>query len=92
MVTEGKVLPTPSVRESLFIESGRLVEAVEGSEGLMWKAVLIEAGLSLNKRMYKPEVLQASIPLFEGAKVFIDPSVRSETLLGGLLILFGMLV
>jgi len=79
MVTEGKVLPTPSVRESLFIESGRLVEAVEGSEGLMWKAVLIEAGLSLNKRMYKPEVLQASIPLFEGAKVFIDhPTVRQE--------------
>lgn len=50
----------------------RLVESVDGSSGSKWGAVLIEAGMSANRHMYRPEVLQKATPLFEGIKAYID--------------------
>jgi len=59
-------------KEARFIESGQIVEAVEETEGLVWKAVLIEAGMSVNRRRYRPEVLRPRVSLFDGVRVFID--------------------
>lgn len=50
----------------------RLVESVDGSSGSRWGAVLIEAGMSANRHMYRPEVLQKAAPLFENIKAYVD--------------------
>jgi len=63
----------------MFVESGRLLEAVGGPEGLSWKISVIEAGLSETGRSYSEDVLKAAVPLFDGVKMFADhPSVSEE--------------
>lgn len=66
------------LREVKFAERGNLIEAIEDTGGLMWKAQFIEAGLSDNRRNYSPSTLQSALPLFEGARVFIDHPTRTE--------------
>jgi len=65
-------------RESRLLELGHISEAVEGTEGLVWRASLIAAGRSANGRHYSAEVLEAAVPLFEKAPVFVDHPSRSE--------------
>lgn len=63
----------PRLRESINLGVPVLLkEAIDGSDGLVWNAVLIKAGLSANNFMYPPEVLRAAIPLFEGVKCYAD--------------------
>lgn len=63
-------------RESLSITESSLatVEALDlrearGKTGRQWAVTIIKAGISKNGLMYRPEVLKAAVPLFEGAKV-----------------------
>ena len=51
------------------------------TSGRLWEIVVLEAGLSLNGRNYKPEVLIKSIPIFEDINVFIhkfDPQLADH--------------
>lgn len=61
-----------------FVESVRISESVPESNGLVWKAVLIEAGKSKNGRRYRPEVLQAAVNLFNGVQTFTDHPTEDE--------------
>jgi len=78
------VTPTTSKSESLtasvgkLVESARLGEALEGSEGLEWMITLIEAGLSLNRKLYRPEVLKSALQLFEGLSSYADHPSKTE--------------
>ncbi len=58
--------------------TGRLLEAVEGTEGSQWEVTLIEAGVSENRTKYSLPVLEKALPLFDGAKCFADHSTASE--------------
>lgn len=66
------------VKESRLFELGSICEAVEGTEGLVWKATFIEAGRSANGRNYPADVLERSVPLFDKASVYIDHPSKSE--------------
>jgi len=61
-----------------LVESARLHEAIEGSEGLEWKISLIEAGQSKNRKLYRPEVLKGALPLFEGLSSYADHPTKEE--------------
>ncbi len=61
-----------------LIESAHLSEAIPGSQGMKWKAVLITAGLSKNNRRYSPEVLKRAIPLFQRVRSFVDHPTTLE--------------
>ncbi len=63
---------------SRLVESARLTEAVEGAEGLEWQIVLIEAGLSKNRKFYAPQVLRGAIPLFEGLSSYADHPSKAD--------------
>jgi len=41
-------------------------------------AIFIGAGMSLNRRLYTPEVLKAAVKLFKGAPVYVDHPTLSE--------------
>ena len=75
-----------SVRK--IIEGAQLIEAVDTDEekdaGLVWKIQLIEAGLSKNRKLYRPEILQAAIPLFEGCNSYADHPPVEGAAKGGL--------
>lgn len=77
-------MPWPSAKESdagrspNLIESARLLEAVEGSEGLEWEIECIEAGMSANRKMYTAEVLQSALPLFEGLTSYANHPSKAE--------------
>lgn len=47
------------------------VEAAEAEAGWEWEVVLIQAGLSKTRYYFPVEVLQASVPLFEGRPAFM---------------------
>ena len=49
--------------------SFKIQEALD-KEGKDWEVVLVEAGESLNNRVYPPEVLKQALPLFEQCKGF----------------------
>jgi hypothetical protein len=68
-----KRYPIPA-KESIkqFISNVKLIEAVTDSDGSKWGAVLIEAGMSANKHLYRPDVLRGAVPLFEGIKAYVD--------------------
>ncbi len=42
--------------------------------GASFRAVLIEGGLSRNRRIYMPEVLEAAVPRFDGVPVHVEHS------------------
>lgn len=50
-------------------QAGVFGETVEGKKA---RIVVITAGLSLNGNIYTPELLKASVAMFEGAKVFYN--------------------
>jgi len=52
-----------------FYSPSRLIESKD-KEGKDWEVVLIQAGPSLNKKFYPPEVLKRAVNLFENAKAF----------------------
>ncbi len=47
---------------------GRLLEAVENSQGTTWRVLMIEPGISKNGTMYTADVLKTAAPLFEGVR------------------------
>jgi len=57
--------------------TAKLIEAVAGADGKAWEAVLIEAGMSANRRFYPNEVLKKSYHLFEGVKAYIDHRIEN---------------
>jgi len=57
-----------------------LIEAKEGGNGLVWKARLIEAGISKNNRYYAPEVLEQSVSKFDNVKCFTDHVINTNGL------------
>ena len=59
---------TETVRCLPIFEQGKFYDKT----GAKAKVVVIEAGTSKNKNIYRPEVLQKSIGRFEGAKVFYN--------------------
>lgn len=61
-----------------LVESATLGEALEGTEGLEWMITLIEAGLSHNRKLYRPEVLQVALQLFEGLSSYADHPSKTE--------------
>ncbi len=70
---EGAVTRIPNL-----IESARLLEAVEGSEGLEWEIECIAAGRSKNRKDYTPAVLQAALCLFEGLTSYANHPSKQE--------------
>ncbi|NQV14506.1 hypothetical protein HQ531_03535 [bacterium] len=61
------------VAEAMVISGIRLVEAVAGADGAdpdgrHWKTIIITEGKSENGNFYSRSVLEAAIPLFEGAR------------------------
>lgn len=57
------------------VGDGFLVGPVGGAEGAepdgsAWHVVVIEAGMSQNRRRYKAPVLEAAVPKYEGAQVY----------------------
>lgn len=72
---EGTPLP---MQTSRLVESARLTEAVEGAEGLEWQIVLIEAGLSKNRKLYSSQVLQGALTLFEGLSSYADHPSKAD--------------
>jgi len=54
----------------LLTESSVLLIEKGGAEGRVWDVVLIDVGLSLNNKLYGPEVLKGAKDLFEGSKCF----------------------
>ena len=72
-VRESNSSTTPNL-----IESARLLEAVEGSEGLEWEIECIAAGRSKNRKNYTPGVLQAALPLFEGLTSYANHPSKQE--------------
>lgn len=65
-------------KESRLFELGEIGEAVEGTEGLVWRAALLAAGRSKNGRNYPAEVLERAVDLFNKAPVFVDHPSKSE--------------
>lgn len=57
--------------EDLDVSEAVIVEAA--ADGSTWEVLLIQPGLSANRRHYRREVLQAAIPLFEGVRSFAPP-------------------
>lgn len=54
-----------------LFHGGRILEAVEGTEGKEWDVVLIEAGEEKNKKFYwEPEILERDCHMFEGCKSY----------------------
>lgn len=47
-------------------------------QGRLWVVCLIQPGDSLNGARYRPEVLEAAAPLFEGVKAFSDHATQHE--------------
>lgn len=71
---KGSTFLRASVEEDADPEDGSeelftLAESIE-KQGRVWRIVIIEEGWSKNGRYYPREVLEASIPLWEGAGVF----------------------
>ena len=60
------------LRETL---SGRFSERGDGSK---FPVVIIRSGLSKNGVLYTPEVLEKSVPLFEGAKAYVFRQVSGD--------------
>lgn len=56
-------------RKKFSYHIARLIESSDKS-GKDWDVVIIQAGTSLNNKIYKPSVLKKSLGLFEDAKVF----------------------
>jgi len=56
------------VRESLANQGAQLREAADGSGDI--ECTIIRAGVSANGVLYTDRLLQASVPLFEGVRVF----------------------
>lgn len=52
-----------------------LVESA-GAGGAAWDAALIVAGLSLNGVFYSDALLRESVPLFDGARIFVKADVQ----------------
>jgi hypothetical protein len=84
-VVEGEVHTDESFQEStesedeVVQESTRfLFEAVGGKDGREWDVIIIEAGMSLNRRFYPAEVLRNAIHLFEGKYAFADHATEEE--------------
>lgn len=53
---------------------GPLTSKEGDPEGSRWSVVVIEAGTSKNRNRYRPEVLEAAAPLYEGARCFWNHS------------------
>jgi len=62
--------------ETIAMPNARLVERAQDPQGRVWQVVVIEAGVSANKNLYKPEVLRQAVPLFEGKPVAIYQFAR----------------
>lgn len=63
----------------VLVESLGLGEVVLDSKARTIDGVtLIKSGMSLNRRYYSPELLQSSVPMFEGCRSFADHMTSSE--------------
>jgi hypothetical protein len=60
------------VKNRRLVEGARLAEAEPDGGGLEWKIVLIEAGLSKNRRFYSPNILKEALPYFDGLSSYAD--------------------
>lgn len=47
-------------------------EAAKAPTGRRWDILIIQEGMSKNRNRYTRKVLQEAVPLYEGAKIFID--------------------
>lgn len=47
-------------------------EGATEPSGYAWDVVIIEAGLSRNRNLYERAVLEAAVPKYEGARLFMD--------------------
>lgn len=66
-------------KTSMFTERLDLSEAqLDTTERVIRNVVLIRAGMSKNRRNYPEAVLQASVPVFEGAKAYDGHETRAR--------------
>lgn len=70
-----KVRPETSyvkVAEAFTTDAPTILEAIstDPRKGKVFDVLLIAAGTSANRRRYRPEVLKAAVPLFEGVRAF----------------------
>lgn len=54
------------------------ISEAKGPKGTSWDVLLIKAGTSGNQRHYPSSVLEAAVPLFEGARAYADHPTRDE--------------
>ena len=57
---------------------GEVLEEGAAKPGSKWLVAAISEGLSKNDTFYPAEVLQAAVPLYEGAKVFFDHEQKRQ--------------
>lgn len=73
--TETKVeityTPIGEAFEGLIVGPSSVIEEGE-ADGSRWSVIVIESGVSQNRNHYKPQVLEAALPLYEGVSVFWD--------------------
>jgi hypothetical protein len=67
-----------SVRTMLFSEAQSLHQASVNRVKKTVEVTLIEPGWSVNGRYYSPETLKQAIPVFEGAKCYVNHPTMSE--------------
>ena len=83
-VTEG--LHLEDIEEATF-DGLTIREAIEGTEGSVWRVTMVRPGISGNQKRYRPEVLADAVNLYEGVKSFDghrDPGERRKSAIGNL--------
>jgi hypothetical protein len=58
---------------------GPLAEAKDGKGSKEWVCLVIEEGLSANRRLYPASTLQAAVKLFEGSHVYFTHTASSKS-------------
>ena len=67
------------MKTKTLIEALDFSEAqVDGDASVIRNVVLIRAGMSANKRLYRPEVLAAAVPVFEGSKAYANHPNKAQ--------------
>ena len=61
-----------NVTKDLLWEHAIPLKEIDGSSGLVFRSLVIEAGMSKNRVIYSPKILEASIGLLEGRGIYVD--------------------
>lgn len=62
----------------MITESSGVINESLGDEGNVYKATLLQSGVSKNRNFWSADLLRSSFRMFEGAKAFADHPTRRE--------------